>query len=85
MEEIQLPEFEQVFVASLIRDREVSVPLIPADSYVDSLDRTRDFITNLISSSELASIGGLAIIRSARFTEEMGWHYWVRVNDRRES
>jgi len=78
MEQADFTDYEYVFITALMRDREVVVPLIEADSFMESGDKTAEFVQELIKKCGIEKIGTDIVVGNGRYTHEEGSHYWVR-------
>jgi hypothetical protein len=64
-------------VESLHVNGEAVVPYLDAESFVEKVDKTREFVTSLLQINGLESIGGKKIVSFGRTSEVHGHHYWV--------
>jgi hypothetical protein len=71
--------YESIFVETYTRDREISVTLIKAVSFVESLDKTREYIEAIITKYDLWKLGTEYTCGCGRYTERDGEHYWVKA------
>lgn len=80
MEKLPIQEgYEEEFVKTLLEAEEVVIPYFEADSIVDSMDKTREYVTGLIEKYDLHKIGDKYTVSCGRFTPEHGHHYWVHM------
>lgn len=74
---------ESRFIELFQRDHEVSVQLLPGDSFVERMDKTAEHVQGVIKKYGLERIENLQTVSGMRYTEEYGHHYWVRTWDPR--
>lgn len=75
--------FERDFVEIFTRDKEICVPFFAGDNFVDSMDKTADYVQNIIQKNGLQKLSLYEdTVCNVRWTEEIGHHYWVRVWER---
>ena len=79
MESLSQLIYEESFVTAYLQDHEIVVPYIEADTFVDSIDLTREHVQAIIRKYGLEKIGEYETAGIGRFTEEHGHHYWLRA------
>ncbi len=76
--------YEEEFVKTFLEDGEVVVPLFEANTFVESGDKTREYIMRIIEDNDLWEIGDNRTVTGGRYTKADGHHYWVRMWDYKE-
>lgn len=72
---------ELEIVNALVANNEVRIPYVQAESFVDQIDKTREYVMGLLQKYGLETIHGKQVVGCGAVTEELGHHYWLRVSE----
>lgn len=79
MEQNSEDQYEALFVEIYKRNREVVIPLLEVETFVERIDRTAEYVWGIIKKYYLEKLDGDETVGNVRYTNEHGEHYWIRA------